>query len=300
MATPEAKHRGGYTLIELLVVLAIIGTLTSLLLAAVQKVRESVNRSSCANNLRQIGLALHQHHDVYNVFPSNGGWDGQQTILSVDNTPVIVSTTSFGTGATYYWGVGDPQRSPRDQTGCWAYAILPFLEQQNMHRGRTWTVPFKGYICPSRRAAQAQVPVDDAYGSYQGGGWPWGKIDYAGNKDLFPNRPRCRSLREVTDGTSHTILVGEKAMDPRNYNTGTWIWDEPFFTGGSDNTSRDGPDILRDAVGVAFEQNWGAAHPSGAPSLFADGSVRHITYGTDWRVVGALLTPDGGEVVPDP
>src|SRR5690349_8961717 len=94
--------RRGFTLIELLVVIAIIAVLIGLLLPAVQKVREAAARTKCANNLKQLGLGMHNYHDVYNGFPSAGwGW---------------------------FW-VGDPIRSGRGQPGGWVYSILPFVEQ---------------------------------------------------------------------------------------------------------------------------------------------------------------------------
>lgn len=158
----------------------------------------------------------------------------------------------------------------------------------------------KLYACPSRRPADAQTaPLRDQYGVYLTGGWAWGKTDYAANALVFPNRPFCLGLRNLTDGTSQTVLVGEKAMDPNNYTTGTWFWDEPFFAGGSGGTTRDGTANLRDAVGVAFPHNWGAAHPSGAQFLFGDGSVRLLPFSTPRTTLAAILTPSGGEVVPD-
>jgi len=88
--------RCAFTLLELLIVIGIIGVLIAITIPAVLKVREAANRVSCANNLRQLGLALHHHHDVYRVFPSNGGWDGKQVIPSVDGTLTVVTTTVTG------------------------------------------------------------------------------------------------------------------------------------------------------------------------------------------------------------
>ena len=291
----------GFTLIELLVVLAIIAVLIGLLIPAVQKAREAASRISCANNLKQIGLAFHEHHDVYQAFPGNGGWDGRQQITAADGTKIFVYTKDRLALQPYYWGVGEPGHVPSDQPGSWAYAILPFIEQQIVYRQRAWMSPEKLYICSSRRLAAAQPAVDDAHAIYNGGGWQWGKTDYAANARLIPNRPVCLSIANLVDGTSHTILAGEKAMDSQLYATGTWFWDEPYFLGGSDSTSRKGTRVMRDAPGIALpaRDNWGAAHTAGAQFVFADGSVHLIPFATPAQIMLGLLTPAGGEKVPD-
>lgn len=295
------RRRDGVTLMELLVVLAIVAVLLALLLPAVQTARESASRLTCQNNLKQIGLALQQFHGVYGVFPSNGGWDGKETIPDINGNPSYVFTKDNDLTFPWDWGVGKPGLLPTQQTGSWAYSILPFLEQQNMYTQRAWTDGVALYACPSRRSALPQPVVSDEYGTYWGGGWVWGKTDYAGNRLLFPNRPYVRSIHEITDGTSHTILVGEKSMAPQDYTTGTWYWDEPFFTGGSDGTVRSGSRVQQDsrrlAEGRRFRWNWGSPHTAGAQFVFADGSVRQIFFTTPGNVVATLLTPSGGEVV---
>src|SRR6266446_9666066 len=104
--------RIGFTLIELLVVIAIIGVLIALLLPAVQKVREAANRTQCANNLKQIGLAVHNFHDTYGTFPNTGGW--------------------WQTGITYDQS-GTPIGIKYQQAG-WLYQIMPFIEQDNLYK----------------------------------------------------------------------------------------------------------------------------------------------------------------------
>jgi prepilin-type N-terminal cleavage/methylation domain-containing protein len=297
-------HRKGFSLIELLVVIAIIAVLLGLTIPAVQRVRESANRASCANNLKQIGVALHLHHDTRGVLPSNGGWDGKQQIQATDGSWVVVSVHDVTLAFPFNYGVGEPNRGPQEQPGSWAYAILPYLEQQGVYQQRRWEVPMGILICPSRRAADAKVPVNDEYADYQGGGWAWAHTDYGGNAYVIPNRPTCLRFRDITDGTSNTILVGEKAMNPINYQKPTWYWDEPYFVGGSGGTQRgfgtgagQGTTVVQDSasMGFAYRYNWGSAHSTGAQFVFGDGAVRMLRFGMPDAQVRALLTPQGGE-----
>ena len=300
MSPPLPSRRRAFTLIELLVVIAIIGVLTGLVLAAVQKARGSANQSTCSNNLRQIGLALTQHHDAKQVFPSNGGWDGKQQIASVNGPLFTPSTYDKQINQQFFWGVGDPALGPAEQTGSWAYAILPYIEQEAAYSRRSWSTPVKVFICPNRRFPRPVEAIsEDTHGRYEGGGWPWAKTDYAGNALVVPKRPTCRRMAEVTDGTSHTLLVGEKAFDPSVGQPNSWYWDEPFFLGGSGGTSRGGLEILRDGRGIRYKGNWGSAHPAGALFLFADGSVRLVPHDVRWSTQLAILTPDGDEIAPD-
>src|SRR5438132_1655199 len=140
-------ERDAFTLIELLVVIAIVGVLTGLLLPAVQKARESANRLKCQNNLKQIGLALHNYHDANRSFP-----------------PGYRASVPYYDGAT-------------DTTPGWGWGafILPFIEQGNLDRQLNFNQPVqnslviqtmvKVYLCPSDFTPEAAFPVPDAFGN---------------------------------------------------------------------------------------------------------------------------------------
>ncbi len=297
MYTRRPGKPSGFTLVELLVVIAIIAVLIGLLMPAVQQIRESANRTECASNLKQIGVALLKFHDIYRTFPTNGG-----------PAPGQVDQIATMGG---YWGLADPRARQRDQTGSWAYSILPYVEQANVVRTNAQSAAIPVYLCPTRgRQPALPVPATDPVFPFcdftnKTGLNPWSTTDYAGNGYLLINRWPAGGVPvaglplasgDVKDGQSNTILVGEKAMDQRSYNTGSWYWAEPIFSGGSGGTDRWGTVIVPDGPDNAVATNWGSAHVGGAQFLFADGSVRPLLFGTDGNFLFALLTPAGGEV----
>src|SRR4051794_33654402 len=194
------KRRRAFTLIELLVVIAIIAILIGLLLPAVQKVREAAARLKCKNNLKQIGLALHNHHDRYGFFPP--GY----------STKVAANGTETGPG----WG--------------WAYHLLNDLEQNTVFNQISSTLPIgdpanaaarvqklKVFLCPSDSEVgtftTAGVPVTVAHANYVG---VFGTNEVANGPDLgngvFYRNSRVR-IADITDGVSNTFIVGERSSD---------------------------------------------------------------------------------------
>jgi prepilin-type N-terminal cleavage/methylation domain-containing protein/prepilin-type processing-associated H-X9-DG protein len=284
--------RAAFTLIELLVVIAIIAILVAMLLVGIQKAREAANRVSCANNLKQLALGIHVLHDAVGTFPSNGGHAGG------DVGPTLMT-------GPYQWGVGDPTKQPSDQPGAWGFALLPYVEQENAYAASDYGAGCKTFACPSRRTGQAQVcPASDPLWS----GWdyttaglnPWTKTDYCANTEVVLGRGSALlTLLQITnaDGTAETILLGEKSIDPRAYNTGGWYWDEPIACGGNGGNGRNGDSLARDVDGVNYPNNWGAAHDAGAQFAFCDGSVRTIKYSTSGSIISALLSWNGHEAV---
>jgi prepilin-type processing-associated H-X9-DG protein/prepilin-type N-terminal cleavage/methylation domain-containing protein len=252
------KQRGGFTLIELSVVFAIIALLIGLLLPAVQKAREAAARSQCADNLKQIGLACHNYHDVKKTLPNNGGINGNPA-------------------------------SPDPTTWCWAFQILPYAEQDNLftnvsanpNTGQGIAVPYQ--LCPSRN----RQPFSTSGGNSPNFNGPF--TDYAINWISFPNdHNQRRALATFTtqNGSSNTILVGEARMDANQYqNTHSNNWMEVIYSGGYGGTGRGddqpgqpGTTIVPDAPGIGQKNGWGSAHPGGAQFVYCDGHVRIINY----------------------
>jgi len=122
-------RRIGFTLVELLVVIAIIGVLIALLLPAVQKVREAANRTQCSNNLKQIGLGIHNFHDTYGRFPTApiSGWG---------ELPGLPNNFDYGIA---YDASGSPL-GVKNQTASWAFQLLPFIEQDNLYKTNDWNL----------------------------------------------------------------------------------------------------------------------------------------------------------------
>jgi prepilin-type N-terminal cleavage/methylation domain-containing protein/prepilin-type processing-associated H-X9-DG protein len=193
-----ARRRRGFTLIELLVVIAIIAVLIALLLPAVQQAREAARRSQCQNNLKQIGLALHNYHDTHNVLPPESIWGlGQR---------------------------GSGSMLPRNYT--WIALILPQMEQSGLQNAINFTLPIWNQTLPNgQKIISQKLPLlrcpsdtgfdepsqshDIAITNYAGSeGYHWWPEDNSRLGGVFTLDGKV-PLADLRDGTSNTIMVGE-------------------------------------------------------------------------------------------
>jgi prepilin-type N-terminal cleavage/methylation domain-containing protein/prepilin-type processing-associated H-X9-DG protein len=311
------KAQRGLTLIELLVVIAIITVLIGLLLPAVQKAREAARRMHCANNLKQLGLALHNHHDTRGAFP-----------------PAFVNKGPFGTTGFGF-------------THGWAPFVLPYIEQQQLYAAYHWEVPLyhplnqeveahhlKIFRCPSAPEQNRYMTfgpfqlfetkgacgdytitlgVDaelvlrgwvDPVGDYRGALMHTPTPGLAPTPTITPTR-----LANITDGASTTILLTEDAGRPRRWLAGK-AGDDQVLEGGPWNhfkggillqgsTSDGSTKLERCSLNCTNDGEVYAFHPGGANAVFADGSVRFLKAGMNLRVMAGLITRAGGEVVSD-
>lgn len=303
MSQSHPFNRAGFTLVEMLVVIAIIGVLIGLLIPAVQKVRTVAQRSGCANNLRQIGIGLNNHHTVLKRYPAGGwGWD---------------------------W-VGIPTRasSPK-QPGGWLFSLLPYIEQQNLLRQvpdagpqlasemtKMLGAPVPIFNCPARRdggpypnnrpyrygdskgntfAFQPQVVARSDYAGNAGSQfinqWSGGPATLAQGDDPAYPWPDDKfngifyihawiSTSDIMRGTSNVFLAGDRYIDPTHYFTGDSFGDnENQFTGFDNDVNRTTfYPPMRDTPGIDNLERFGSAHAEGVNMLYADGSVRFIDY----------------------
>lgn len=271
--------RSGFTLIELLVVIAIIAILIALLLPAVQQAREAARRTQCKNNLMQLGLALHNYDMAYEMLPPG----------TVNPTGPIVNTP---TGYHISWTV---QLLPMlEQTG--AFQQIGFDEGVYSPRNAaTRALMISVYQCPSDYNGRASIPglgaavVSSYAGSFGGDDVP---IDMTNNGLLFLNS--SINFRQIRDGASNTLLVGEKIQDPRSRDLGWMSGTNATLrntaaginVGKSIATGTGSPGPQAHSVtgeplpAVPDDQRSGgfsSQHTGGAQFLLADGSVRFIS-----------------------
>jgi prepilin-type N-terminal cleavage/methylation domain-containing protein/prepilin-type processing-associated H-X9-DG protein len=285
----RAPVHPGFTLIELLVVIAILGVLLGLLLPAVQKVREAAARAKCQNNLKQIGLAFHTHHDQMGFFPSGGGdwW----------STPTYVN--------------GQPAMGVQQQAG-WGFQLLPYLEAANTWRGgqanNDWDrallavgTPNAMFFCPSRRGTQTITVSLPGYFNDQA--VQVAMCDYAASNYEETGvvlYKRTTRMLDVTDGTSNTLLIADKRLNigklGRSQND-----DDTGYASGFDQdviryTSRaPAPDYS--APRGDGDLRFGSSHTGRFNAVFVDGSVHPISYTIDPTVFRYLGAKSDGQVL---
>jgi prepilin-type N-terminal cleavage/methylation domain-containing protein len=310
------KRRGpgvrpvGFTLIELLVVIAIIAVLIALLLPAVQQAREAARRSQCKNNLKQLGIALHNYHDALNAFPVSlyggygdtagvGGW--QQTSKS--------------------WG--------------WPVHLLPYLDQAPLYTlcnpgmntieasGQIATV-VPVFLCPSDPQGSREtnnnsyitgniVCAVNNYKGVMGSDWNWGTYtnnvvapgdSFTDNNGLLYTLDyrSYKKISKVIDGTSNTIFIGETVCNKNFAADGTGPgnnWVNAASTCATTAVPINTFSFNAPAASVAWDVRWsfGSAHTGGAHFLMGDGAVRFISNNISMVTYRSLSTIAGGEVV---
>ncbi len=270
--------RRAFTLVELLVVIAIIGVLVALLLPAVQAAREAARRTQCKNNLKQLGLALHNYHDTFKVFPPG----------YISSNPGVTTNSSWCRSG-----------SPSLQRAPWTVLILPFLEQSSLHAKFNFNVPFQAasnqmappndavvvplaaYQCPS----DVRMTVNPQYNSYfgvQGGG----SAPDCGNSSCSPANERGMyvtgllfagskmGLHHALDGTSNVFLLGES-----RYGGAAWAASAKQdscayarnLAGAQDQIN------LYKNQGVHDTRGFSSYHPGGCHFTMADASVQFVS-----------------------
>jgi prepilin-type N-terminal cleavage/methylation domain-containing protein len=282
------NRRRGFTLIELLVVIAIIAILVALLLPAVQQARAAARRSQCRSNLKQVGIALHNYHEthtrlpplmVYHSSSCCSRWFSWMVMIlpGMDQTPLY---ESFDLNLNAFGGNGPVVN--RDYT---ATKIAAYKCPSDIHSDKVRQWNFGGSIGVVGYAHTAYLGCRGSDASLPGNG-------------MFPDRNRTVRFRDVTDGQSNTIQVGERTIDV----AGQYGW---WAAGSGSDTHGLGDSVLHsgtgfypgDPLGNADRFHWWSLHNNGAHFLMSDGAVKFMNYTMDHQVLLDLSTRKGQEVI---
>ena len=338
------RIRRGFTLVELLVVIAIIGILVGLLLPAVQAAREAARRMQCSNNVKQLSLAAHTYHDAFNSFPIcyfnqtnvtpvlTNPTEGRQTSWMVGLLPFIEQTALFNM-IDFSRGIHNDPRSvgpPAVPVG----PSNPFAAIQKI----------SGFKCPSDatddfKNQRLDTPTGvirttawpvTSYKGVSGANWnignvavqsnvaPWNITRFGttgdglnrGNGVLMRgwNFPYKTNLRDVTDGTSNTLFVGEAIGNYSQYN---WWWlsgsttattsiplnSRAYCTAYNPATMTKQGGLIACSADFANNSGFASNHTGGGNFGICDGSVRFISDSMDRNAYRGMATLGGGEVV---
>jgi len=311
-----SSRRPGFTLVELLVVIAIIGVLVGLLLPAVQSAREAARRIQCTNQVKNLSLAMHNHHDAQGKFPY--GFNRMEALWSAPVLPYIEETALYDTLIWQESGMGNwnANGSPNEKAcgtvvsvfRCPSMAVPEHVD----NRGIPGRVPTSYRAC-----AGSNIWSDDKSTLSRGGALvPAGakSLEEVPLNGIFYGESETR-MGEIIDGTSKTIMIGESYTDPTYVKDGQgmdyWLFGSPqigrWRKGGkggteySEGLGSTGPRMnsrLDPTIpGTIMEMSFGSYHPAGAIFGFADGSVRFLVEDMDYVAYQGMGSRNGREVV---
>ncbi|MEO0530580.1 MAG: DUF1559 domain-containing protein [Planctomycetota bacterium] len=296
-----AASRMAFTLVELLVVIAIIGILIGLLLPAVQAAREAARASQCRNNLKQIALAWHNHESAHGHLPTGGwayNWIGDPdrgygldqpggwrfTILEYLEESTLRSLPSGSTGPDRVQRVAEMATSPVTAYYCPSRRVGTVKPDTTNYRLYNNQIPSasKSDYAACRGSLSWAASNPQSPGTYAGAeSYPWEKLIDERN-GVVHQRSLIR-FAQITDGTSSTLMVGEKLLNVDTHIDGFDLGDNqnPFNGADTDNmrsTDEENWPPLADRPGLAIVRRFGSSHPAGFHAALADASVRTVTY----------------------